>query len=157
MLSPDQYRIEKSRIAITLRLQGGEHVRGYIFLQPSAYLHLGREEPLDLFNSPEPFFPVETEDGEVRLVAKDRVVEVEGIPATSDDDFRRASARDVTLTLTLADGVVRTGCAYLEMPSDRPRLLDFLNTMTQRFFPLYVGEDIHLVNARAIEHVRPRD
>lgn len=157
MRTPDQYRIEKSRISVTLRLMGGERLHGAIFVQPSIYGHYGREEPMHLFNAAEPFFPIETDDGAVLLIAKDRVVEVEGVTLSEEDDLRRVSARPVTLTITLADGVVRTGSIYLEMPSDRPRLLDFLNQYHQRFFAMYVDDDVFLINARAIEHVRPRD
>ncbi|MDQ3698363.1 MAG: hypothetical protein M3373_10110 [Gemmatimonadota bacterium] len=157
MLSPDQYRLEKNRIAVALRLLSGERVRGFIFVQPSNYYHVGHEEAIDLFNAPEPFFPIETDKGDVLLLAKDRVIEVEGVVPSEQDDLRRASARQVELTVTLADGVVRTGGVLLEMPSDRPRLLDFLNQISQRFFALYVDEDVYLINRSAIDQVRPRD
>ena len=157
MMTPDQYRIEKTRVAVTFRLMSGERMRGAIFVNPFIFHHVGQEEPLNLFNAQDPFFPIETEEGEVLLVAKDRLVEVEGVQLTDDDELRRASARPVTLTVTFVDGFVRTGCVYLEMPADRPRLLDFLNRYAERFFPLYVGDDVYLVNTRAIEHVRPRD
>lgn len=157
MLSPDPYRIEKSRVAVVLRLRSGERIRGAIFVQPSAYLHFEREEPVDLFNAAEPFLPVEVDGGDVLLVAKDHVVEVEGAMGAHDDDLRLASARAATLTVTLSDGVVRTGKVFLEMPSDRARVLDYLNSIHDRFFVLHDEDEIYLINARAVEHVRPRD
>jgi hypothetical protein len=155
-----QYRIEKDRLAVTIRLHGGERVNGYIFVQPSIYRHLGREEPVDVFNAPEPFFPLQSELGTL-LLAKDRVIEAwpaETEPEEEEDEMRHASARAVGVQLTLTDGSERCGTILLELPSDRPRVLDFLNTMTDRFISMY-DEDgaLHLVNTRAIERVRPLD
>jgi hypothetical protein len=43
------------------------------------------------------------------------------------------------------------------MPSDRPRVLDFLNRCAVRFITVIGEGEASLVNVRAIEHVRPRD
>ena len=153
----DDYRIEKERLAITLTLIGGEQVRGHIFVQPPAYAHRGREESIDLFNDPEPFFPLEIEGGEMLLVAKDRVAEVSGIKAAEDDDVRRASARMALLQVKLTGGIAFFGSMRLELPSDRPRLLDYLNGCTERFLTLYTDRDVRLVNRAMIECVRPLD
>jgi hypothetical protein len=151
------YRIQKERLAITLTLSGGEQVRGHVFVQPPAYAHRGRGEPIDLFNGPEPFFPLEIEGGEVLLVAKDRVMVVSGIKATEDDEVRRASARMALLQVTLAGGIAHFGSMRLELPSGRPRLLDHLNCGTERFLTLYTDRDVRLVNRGMIERVRPLD
>ena len=153
----DDYRIQKERLAITLTLVGGEQVRGHIFVQPLAYAHRGREEPIDLFNGPEPFFPLEVEGGEVLLVAKDRVVEVAGINAAEEDEVRLASARMALLQVTLSCGIAHFGSMRLELPSDRPRLLDHLNGGTERFLTLYTDRGVRLVNRAMIERVRPLD
>jgi hypothetical protein len=153
----DDYRIEKERLAITLTLIGGEQVSGHIFVQPLAYAHRGREEPIDLLNDPEPFFPLEVNGGEMLLVAKDRVVEVSGIKTAEDDEVRRATARMALLQVTLTGGIVHFGSMRLELPSDRPRLLDYLNCSTDRFLTLYADRDLRLVNRAMIERVRPLD
>jgi hypothetical protein len=59
--------------------------------------------------------------------------------------------------VTLRDGTVRSGRLYLEMPTDRPRLLDYLNRYAQRFVTLYSAGGIRLINRELIERVRPMD
>ena len=152
-----QYRIQKDQIAITITLVGGESVEGFIFVQQSVYRHLGREEPTDLFNGPEPFFPIVCRDGSTLLVAKDHVAEAWPIQLTDDDHLRLAASHAAELEVTLHDGTVRRGMVPLEMPSDRPRLLDFLNGHHERFLALHVADAIRLVNMRAIKRVRPLD
>jgi hypothetical protein len=152
-----KYRIEKQRIAVTLRMIGGDEIHGHIFVPPRPYGYGAPEEPIHLFNAPEPFLPLVQGDGEVLLVAKDRVVEVAGITAHDDDAVRRESARQALLEITLADGVVHLGSMRLETPSDRPRLQDFLNHHPGRFATLYTTEGVRLINVRLIDRVRPLD
>lgn len=150
------YRIEKDRLAITIRLEGGDCIEGFIFVQPSVYRHLGREEPIDLFNAPEPFFPLVQEDGATLLVAKDRVTEAWPIQPSDDDALRLAAAR-AELELTLRDGTIHRGSVLLELPSDRPRLLDALNSHRERFLALHAADAIRLINTHAIKCIRPLD
>jgi hypothetical protein len=152
-----QYRIEKDRLAITIKLEGGDCIEGFIFVQPSVYRHLGREEPIDLFNAPEPFFPLVRSDGTTLLVAKDRVIEAWPIEPSDDDELRLAGTQAARLELILRDGTVRCGTMPLELPSDRPRLLDFLNSHHERFLALHAADAIRLINTHAIKCVRPLD
>ncbi len=157
MSSVYSYRIEKDKLAVSVRLKGGENVHGFIFVQPSVYRHLGREEPVDVFNSSEPFLPIITDDGDTLLVAKDQIVEAWPVDETEADQLRRACARSVVLEITLVDGAVRTGAVLLGMPFDRTRPLDFLNQHKDRFLTLFTDDAIHLMNMRCIERVRPLD
>ena len=152
-----QYRIEKDRVTVTVRLRGGECLEGSIFIEPSVYRHLGREEPSDVFNNPEPFFPLIPADGEPVLVAKSHVIEACPLTPTEDDLERRRAARTAGVELTLSDGTLRAGMVLLEMPSDRPRVLDLLNSSGDRFLRLFIGDSISLINVAAIERVRPLD
>ncbi|MEJ7811645.1 MAG: hypothetical protein WKG32_14635 [Gemmatimonadaceae bacterium] len=157
MSSVYQYRIEKDRVTLTVRLRSGRQLEGCIFVQPSVYRHFGREEPFDLFNGPEPFFPILTSDGEPRLVAKAQVVEVGRIAPTEDDHERRITSRSADVELMLVDGTRRSGSILLELPSDRPRVLDLLNSSGDQFIRLFADDSISLVNVAAVEHVRPLD
>ncbi|MDQ3520114.1 MAG: hypothetical protein M3466_17145 [Gemmatimonadota bacterium] len=157
MTSVYQYRIEKDRLAVSIRLKTGENVHGFIFVQPSVYRHLGREEPVDVFNSQAPFIPLITDGGDTFLVSKDQIVEAWPVDDVEADELRRASACSVVLEITLVDGAVRTGAVLLEMPAGRARPLDFLNHHTDRFLTLFADDAIHLVNMRCIERVRPLD
>ncbi|HEX5436800.1 MAG TPA: hypothetical protein VFW98_06560 [Gemmatimonadaceae bacterium] len=151
------YRIEKRRVAITLTMVGGEELHGHIFVQPSTYGLGGPEHPTQLFNSAEPFVPLVQYDGEVLLVAKDRVIEVTGLPPGEDDPLQRDCARPSPAEITLAGGIVLTGAIRLETPSRHPRLQDFLNQHTERFITLDTTEGMHLINLRLIDRIRPLD
>jgi hypothetical protein len=45
----------------------------------------------------------------------------------------------------------------LELPAGQPRVLDFLNRLSDRFLVLYAAEGTRLVNRALIERVHPRD
>lgn len=153
----DVYRIEKARYPVIVLLCGGERLSGDMFVQEHASTHGGPEWPLDILNDAEPFFPLETEDGEMLLVAKDRVTEVETAIVPDDDPERAAVARPAVVEIRMADGGVRSGAIYLEVPSERPRLLDYLNRQHQRFLTLLSTEGARFLNRRRIECVRPLD
>jgi hypothetical protein len=152
-----QYRIEKDRLAITIKLEGGDCIEGFIFVQPSVYRHLGREEPIDLFNAPEPFFPLVCGDGTTLLVAKNCVIEAWPVQPSEDDEVRLAAAHAADLEITLRDGTVHQGTLPIELRSDQPRLLDFLNSHHERFLALHAADAIRLINTHAIKCVRPLD
>ena len=76
-ITNNDYRIQKERLAAVVITVGGERMTGELFVQASPRNRYGREEAADILNSAEPFFPMLTSDGELFLVAKDRVREVE--------------------------------------------------------------------------------
>jgi hypothetical protein len=153
----DWYRIEKQRLAVTLKLLGGVSVRGHVFLGPTARGYHDGEDPVRVFNAPEPFLPIELESGEVLLVAKNRVEEVWGMTLAAEDDVRLASARSMRLEVRLAGGSAHCGCVAVELPAQQARLLDFLNQHDARFLTLHTPEGTRLLNTRQIESVRPLD
>ena len=153
-----EFRIEKDRCAVRLSLVSGETITGAMFVQHVGEGDPRRESARDVLNSPERFFPVETSAGETLLVAKDRVVEVLAeLPDDDDEQLRRASARSALLDIVLSGGVVRSGVVLLELPTGQPRLLDYLNRLSDRFLVLYANDGTRLVNRALIERVLPRD
>ena len=153
-----EFRIEKDRCAVRLSLVSGETITGAMFVQHVGEGDPRRESARDVLNAPERFFPIETADGETLLVAKDRVVEVLAAERpTDDDELRRLSARSALLDIVLSGGVVRSGIVLLELPAGQPRLLDYLNRLSDRFLVLYAPEGTRLVNRALIERVLPRD
>ena len=152
-----EFRIEKDRCAVRLSLVSGETITGAMFIQHVGEGDPRRESASDVLNSPERFFPVETASGETLLVAKDQVVEVLTEMPAEDDDLRRASARSALLDIVLSGGVVRSGLVLLELPAGQPRLLDYLNRLSDRFLVLYATEGTRLLNCALIERVLPRD
>src|SRR5690349_10112204 len=109
----NEYRIEKDRHPVTLTLLGGESITGVMFVQGHARHRSAREDPGDILNEPEPFFPLETQTGETLLIPKARVLEVAG-----DMPSQQLTARvpGVMIAVTLVGGTVRTGAVFLDTP-----------------------------------------
>jgi hypothetical protein len=115
------------------------------------------ERPLDILNGEEPFFPLALPDGETVLVAKEQVVEV-SIAFDAADGFENESlSRPTVIEVQLISGATHAGAIFLQLPLERPRLLDFLNRDAQRFLTLHGTERRLLINRRVIERVRPLD
>jgi hypothetical protein len=152
-----ELRIAKDRCSVRLSLVSGETITGEMFVQHAEETDARRESARDVLNGPERFFPVETVEGETLLVAKDCVIDVLSETPIDGDELRRASARSARLDILLAGGVVRSGLVLLELPTGQPRLLDYLNRLSERFLVLYAAEGTRLVNRALIERVLPRD
>ena len=149
------YRIEKERVAVAITTVSGATIDGEIFVQSFAQHRLGREEPADLMNSEEPFFPLAVGDGSTMLLAKDQVREVSYQGALVDDAANSVGARTEDLELTMIDGEVLSGAVFIEVSIGRGRLLDFLNRFRLRFLTLHTPDGVRLINRRLIERVRP--
>jgi hypothetical protein len=61
------------------------------------------------------------------------------------------------MEITLAPGMSYVGTALLELPTERPRLLDLLNDSRERFLTLYTSDGVRFINRALIERVRPLD
>ena len=154
----NEYLIEKDRVPVVLTTTSGERIAGDIFVQPYARYRTGREGAPDILNHPEPYFPLAIENGDTLIVAKDRVVEVLlGAAEDPDTTAEDIGARPAVIEMALTGGVVRQGSVFLEVPLDRPRLLDFMNRVHTRFITLHSADGILLVNRNCIERVRPLD
>jgi len=142
---------------VILTLLGGESITGSMFVQAFARHRAEREDPRDILNEPDLFFPLVTQQGETLLIPKARVLEVAGdVPSCRLDEPAPGTA-GVTISVTLIGGLVRTGRVFLDMPGPAPRPLDFLNHSPDRFFALHEDDQIRLINRDLIERVHPLD
>ena len=154
-LTSTPFRIVKERLPVVVTTESGERLTGDMFVQGYARRRLGREEAVDVLNDAEPYFPLALPDRGMLLIAKHRVRDVE-VPDT-EHAAPAVSSRPATVELVVAGGDAFLGEVRLEVPFERPRLLDFLNRMQQRFITLHTADGIRLVNCRLIERVRPLD
>jgi hypothetical protein len=154
MSALSDYRIPKTPRQIAVTLHSGETLMGDIFLQ-----QVGRfgsaEEPLDILNAPEAFFPLRTQDGDTVLVARDQVISVH-CDRGDDEDSIGLTPR-ITVDVRLIHGQTFRGSVLLDMPAQNSRLLDFLNRSRQRFVAMNTDEGRLLVNRSMIESVRSLD
>ena len=149
------FRIEKERLPVTVTTESGERLSGEMFVQSYARRRLGREEAVDVLNDNDPYFPLALPDESMLLIAKQRVRDVE-VPV-GEGPGEGTGARPVTVEIVVAGGDAFLGEVRLEVPFERPRLLDFLNRLQQRFITLHTADGIRLINSRLIERVRPLD
>lgn len=151
------YRIEKSRCPVIVTTHSGETMTGEMFLQPFGRHDGGMERPQDILNADEPFFPLAISADETVLVAKEQVLAV-SVAFEPDDSFESESlSRPTVIEVRLINGATHAGAIFLQLPTERPRLLDFLNRDTERFITLHGTERRLLINRQVIERVRPLD
>ena len=146
-----EYRVEKLKRPLAVVLTDGQRLEGDVFLRPVSRYRSQPEDPVDMLNDSDPFFVLVSSAGAV-LVSKANVSHAE----TSYEgaaDFE-APVLGVPVEVTLTDGSVCKGNIFLETRSDRPRLLDFLNSYRGRFVPVVDIRRIFLVNTQTIAHVR---
>jgi hypothetical protein len=156
--SANLYRIETARKAVILTMLGGEELKGHVFIHLSSYRPFELEDVSELFNASTPFFPLELENSEVILVAKQRVAEVAANRGEDPSEpMREPRIPSALLQIVLVGGEVRVGSIQLEARPDRARVLDYLNALKSRFLTLYTSNEARLINRSLIDRVRPLD
>jgi len=144
-------RRERAEILLT----GRRLITGDIYLQQVAEMHSGPESPVDFLNRQEEFFAVMLDGEQPVFLAKSQVLYVRLPPQpTIDDPDRESAARRLQLEIELTDGSVVEGLVAIELPPNRPRLLDFLNFVSG-FFALTAPEAVLLLNKRHIRVASP--
>lgn len=152
---PNAYRIEKTRLPVTVTLLGGAKLEGDLFVRASSRYAQRLEDAPEVLNSPQPFFPMALPTGEIALVAKAHVYSLRGGPGAIHQDFSLGSP--TTVELFLADGERVTGRVLIEPRRAHTRVLDFLNVTDERFFTVFLKHGLLLVNRSQVVRVRPLD
>ena len=98
-----EFRIEKERLPVVVVTTAGDRMFGDMFVQAYIRHRSGREEPSDIMNGPEPFFPLAVASGEMVLIAKEWVREVEIVGEAGADDAAMAS-KPATVEITVSAG-----------------------------------------------------
>lgn len=147
-----EYRIEKLRHQLSVILSDGQRLDGEVFLRQLSRYRARPEEAVDMLNDSEPFFALVT-NGETKLVAKSNVSRAE-TDAVEGGDELDVGVLGILVEVTMTDGSTCAGNIFLETRSDRPRLLDYLNSYRDRFLPVVDARKIFLVNTQTIAHVR---
>ena len=146
----DAYRVDRQRVAVSLKLRDGLELAGHVFLPPEP-----RDEPLVnkvqlLLNGSERFLPVETEGGRTVVHNKESILwcRYDGPPGPVVEVL--SPRRRVTLIL--ADGTELAGDLVAFGPPDRRRVLDCLN-LARTFLLIESPKGDHLVRTDAIQLV----
>jgi hypothetical protein len=153
--APNAYRIEKTRLPVTLTLIGGASLEGDLFVRASSRYAQRLEDAPEVLNAPQPFFPMALASGEIALVAKHHVYSLRGGPGAIHQDFSLGTA--ATVELFMNDGERITGRVLIEPRRAHTRVLDFLNNVEERFFTVFLKHGLLLVNRAQVIRVRPLD
>lgn len=98
------------------------------------------------------FLPVKTAGG-VRLYGKHAVMWL--AIERADDGELELFDRHHLVTIELLNGGSLAGLLFDSSPSDRPRVIDYLNRAGE-FVRLWTSEELYLINKHEILHVRER-
>ncbi|HEY7568258.1 MAG TPA: hypothetical protein VH762_11845 [Gemmatimonadaceae bacterium] len=153
--TPNAYRIEKTRLPVTVTLIGGAKIEGDLFVRASSRYAQRLEDAPEVLNAPQPFFPMALPSGEIALVAKAHVYSLRGGPGAIHQDFSLGTPR--TVELFLCDGERITGRVLIEPRRAHTRVLDFLNVEDEKFFTVFLKHGLLLVNRSQVIRVRPLD
>ena len=149
-----EYRIEKLKREVSVQLANGERLEGHMFLRPVSRHRARSEDPLELLNDVEPFFPLMLESGKAILISKSGVALVE---TTLDEEDQDLTALGYLVEVRLTDGRTCRGSVFVERQPGRQRLYDFLNAYPSRFMSVVNTDRLILVNTQTIAHVREVD
>lgn len=148
----NDFHIEKSRLPVVVVMTSGERLTGDLFVQGNARTSSGFEEPPDVLNSPEPFFPLGTLSGRTLLCAKAHVRElILAREDTAQPEWELGARAEVAVALR--DGHLVKGTVLIAQESARQRVLDYLNRLSTRFLTLYSAHGMVLINREQIVHV----
>ena len=142
------YQIPKEKVEVTMTLQSGTPMDGFVFLVRDATGKVNLAEMLN--EDEEPFFPFEHEDGGVSLISKKMVVYLK-------DDQAQPPETDllpppVEITAFFANGDDLTGLIYSDMPHDTLRASDYVNRK-ERFLVMYQGNQQVIFNRDQILYI----
>jgi hypothetical protein len=148
-----EFRIEKVQHQLKITLANGERLSGMVFLEPIARHHTGQQDPRELLNDADGFFPFAV-GGHLLLIAKDQV---KFATYAGNAEPPMIGPPTIGVRVSLADGTVVDGAVEIEGRSDAHRLLDYLNGFDDRFLSMTVDRTKHcLVNRRLIVGVQQR-
>jgi len=147
-----EYRIEKLKRQVIVLLNDGSTLEGEIFLRPLSRYRPRPEEPLELLNDVEPYFPLLVGPAEAVILSKSGVASFEtSLEEGEDQEF---TALGLPVEVTMINGMKCTGSVFIESRPGRQRLFDFLNAFPSRFLPVVDARRIRLINTQSIAHVR---
>lgn len=150
----EDLRVPKRRIPVEVLLPGGGIRPMALFLSEVAADHTGQERPSDLLNGGDDFVPAWDEAGQaMTFLNRSAISAVRLDPALDtdvDEDVSIPTEHDVEFLLQ--DGTTLRGLASYLRPTERSRLVDFLNEPPP-FFRLLDGAALLLVNKRHVVRV----
>ena len=147
-------QVEKIKRRATLCRSDGVKLDVNLFLSPYAEGHSGRELLLDILNSDSSFLPMEDiHAGTIIFFNKDRILSLEIAQRDLLDETLFGRKKDVQVELTNGETLERS--LFLEMPEERSRVSDYLNSPS-RFVYLCGNKNDIILNKAFVFSVKDR-
>lgn len=149
--------VEKRTVPVTMRCRDQQVIKGDLFLSLVAKSHIGKETVLDFMNESEEFFVLKVASTpSINIVNKARIMEASVALdiEISDLDVEAMGVKEEPMTVVFNDNFKLSGKAYIDLPPEKSRAIDFLN-QKERFFLLVTDHTAHIVNRRHISYVIP--
>ncbi|HAD81142.1 MAG: hypothetical protein A2509_08875 [Candidatus Edwardsbacteria bacterium RIFOXYD12_FULL_50_11] len=149
--------VEKKQVTVTMRCRDQQVIKGDLFLSLMAKNHIGQETVLDFMNEPEEFFVLKVATApSINIINKARIMEVSVALEVEAADLNREAMgiKEEPMTAVFNDNFKLSGKAYIDLPPEKSRTIDFLN-QSERFFLLVTDHTAHIVNRRHISYVIP--
>jgi hypothetical protein len=139
-------RVEKIKRKVTLCRSDGMKLDVNFFLSPYAEGHSGKELILDILNSDSTFLPVEDiRTGAIIFFNKSRVMSLDITERDLVDETLLSQEKSVQVELTNNETLNMS--FFLEMPEERSRVSDYLNSTPQFIYLCGKERDIILNKA----------
>lgn len=139
-------QVEKIKHQATLCRSDGRKLDVNLFLSPYAEGHSGRELILDILHSDASFLPMEDiRTGAIILFNKDRILSLEIAQRDLLDETLLSQRKRVQVELT--NGETLNMSFFLEMPEERSRVSDYLNSELR--FLYLCGDDKDIILNKA--------
>jgi len=150
----EDLRVPKRRIPVEVILPGGKTSKMTLFLSEVAADHTGPERTSDLLNGGDDFVPAFDESGKVMTFLNRAAISAVRLDPALDTDVAEEVSipTEHEVELLLQDGTALRGLVSYLRPSERSRLVDYLNEAPP-FFRLIDAGVLVLVNKRHVVRV----
>jgi hypothetical protein len=151
--------IPKRKATVRLRLHTGEERRGTVYLDYIDVIHRGEQTLLDKFNDDYPWFAFLSTAGEMEILNRDLITQVEPGEGIAQEMVRKEDSpvfRRERVSLTLVDDRHLEGRIAMDLPDEFSRVSDFLN-FPQNFFALETPQGPILVSKRHVKALTPHE
>lgn len=150
----EDLRVPKRRTPVEVLLPGGASRAMALFLSEVAADHTGQERPSDLLNGGDDFIPAFDEGGKAMTFLNRSAIAALRLDPSLDKDVDEdvSIPTEHEVEILLQDGTSLRGLASYLRPTERSRLVDFLNEAPP-FFRLLDGAALLLVNKRHVVRV----
>ncbi|MEW6686460.1 MAG: hypothetical protein AB1393_09705 [Candidatus Edwardsbacteria bacterium] len=149
--------VQRQKIQVSIVCRDKQILEGNLFLSPQAKTHPGKETVLEFMNEKDRFFALSTEgDKRVKILHKEGIKEiiVDAASEFQDVDRFQLGAKEEAMTVVFDDSTELEGIAYVELPPQKSRAIDFMNH-SEKFFSLCVGEKMHIINKHYVNYIIP--